>query len=224
MRMIAIVVLISALAGATGYLWPRDGALDSSAPAAAIADETRGEALSSDSPGDASSGGAGAAAAPVPASAPATREVESKSAKSIVYQWVDEKGTVHFAASLDAVPADWRSRAGQIEIGSAKPVQVASSTQLPIRPRRAVARAEPERRADVTVYTAPWCGWCRKTLAFLDAKGVDYVNKDIEVDAQYADELREKTGGTAIPFVEIDGNPIHGFDPAQMTRLLASSR
>jgi glutaredoxin len=91
--------------------------------------------------------------------------------------------------------------------------------------RRPLSRAgsgEPERRAmhDVTVYTAPWCGWCRKTLAFLDQRGVDYVNKDIEEDPEHAAELIEKSGGKSIPFVEIDGAQIHGYNPGRMTALL----
>lgn len=90
----------------------------------------------------------------------------------------------------------------------------------PARPRPLAEVATASRAHEVTLYTAPWCGWCRKTLAFLDERGVDYVNKDIEADPRYADELREKTGRIAIPYVEIDGHPIRGFDPGEMTRRL----
>jgi glutaredoxin 3 len=55
------------------------------------------------------------------------------------------------------------------------------------------------------VYTTTWCPWCRKTLAWLDERGVDYVNKDIEDDPAHRDELLRKSGGTSIPVVEIDG-------------------
>ncbi|MBK7951682.1 MAG: hypothetical protein IPK00_23670 [Deltaproteobacteria bacterium] len=44
--------------------------------------------------------------------------------------------------------------------------------------------------------------------------------QDIEADVRWAEELREKTGGNAIPLVEIDGSRIRGFDPDQMTSLL----
>ncbi|MBK7950733.1 MAG: glutaredoxin family protein [Deltaproteobacteria bacterium] len=147
--------------------------------------------------------------------------VAAASSTSVVYQWVDDRGSVHFAGSLDEVPADWRSRAGQIELDASV---LSRTTAAPAASsggaRGAVEVAAEQPAHDVTVYTAPWCGWCRKTLAFLDEAGVDYVNKDIEADVRWAEELREKTGGNAIPLVEIDGSRIRGFDPDQMTSLL----
>ena len=143
-------------------------------------------------------------------------------AKSVFYQWVDERGTVNFAASLDEVPVAWRQRAGQVEFDAGAFVQARGSSLrvTPSRRPQTVPDTAPIPVREVTVYTAPWCGWCRKTLAFLDERGVDYVNKDIEADEDYAAELRDKTGGSAIPFVEIDGSQIHGFDPGKMAALL----
>jgi glutaredoxin len=139
------------------------------------------------------------------------------SGKSVFYQWTDDRGVVRFARSLGEVPAAWRERAGQIEVD-------ADAFRPKTAPARAAARAPAAetqpRFHDVTVYTAPWCGWCRKTLAWLDAREIEYVNKDIEADADHAAELVEKSGGRAIPFVEIDGTQIRGFNPRQMSALL----
>jgi glutaredoxin len=140
------------------------------------------------------------------------------------YQWTDERGSVRFARSLDDVPAEWRARAGQIEVDTAAYQPRSGAPRTSAAGRRAYAQPAPaERRAtfhDVTVYTAPWCGWCRKTLAFLDERDVAYVNKNIEADEDYADELREKSGGRSIPFVEIDGTQIRGYNPSEMAALL----
>lgn len=147
---------------------------------------------------------------------------EAAAEPSTYYQWVDDRGSVHFEKSLDAVPADWRDRAGRVEID---PAAVRKPTPARAKPAARVAvqavEATPSRVHDVTIYTAPWCGWCRKTIAFLDQRGIDYVNKDIEADPSYEEELREKTGRTSIPLVEIDGEQIRGFNPGQMTALLA---
>jgi len=122
------------------------------------------------------------------------------------------------------VPAEWRAHAGQIEVDTAAYQPKSGAPRARSAARRAPSQLAPaERRAsfhDVTVYTAPWCGWCRKTLAFLDERDVDYVNKDIEADEDYADELREKSGGHSIPFVEIDGAQIRGYNPRKMAALL----
>ena len=39
----------------------------------------------------------------------------------------------------------------------------------------------------------------------------------------WKEELIEKTGGTGIPVVEIDGEIIRGYDPDRMAELLSSS-
>jgi len=130
---------------------------------------------------------------------------------------------VRFAQSLDAVPAQWRERAGKIEVDAG--AYLPQPTRAPARgrsaPPAAISGAERGSRfADVTVYTAPWCGWCRKTLAWLDERDIDYTNKDIDADADYAAELQEKTGGRSIPLVEIDGTMIRGYNPHEMAALL----
>ncbi len=76
----------------------------------------------------------------------------------------------------------------------------------------------------VVVYTTPWCGWCRKTLAHLDDKGIRYLNKDIEADDAYRQELRGKTGSTAVPVIEIGDELVRGFDVARIDHLLSGRR
>ncbi len=133
--------------------------------------------------------------------------------KHLFYQWTDERGSVRFARSLEEVPAQWRERAGQIEVDASAFTKKSRAAQA--------ANADVVQAAHrVTVYTAPWCGWCRKTLAFLDERGVEYENKDIEADEEFADELVAKTGGRSIPLVEIDGALIRGFNPGEMAALL----
>lgn len=160
--------------------------------------------------------------------APAASDAHGEAAsaalgKRTYYQWIDERGAVRFARTLEEVPPTWRERAGKVEV-DARSFLPGAERPAPRRAARAVPAAidEEPRRAlhDVTVYTAPWCGWCRKTLAFLDARGIDYVNKNIEADEDWAEELEEKTGGRGIPLVEIDGVSIHGYNPAKMAALL----
>ncbi|MFO0688592.1 MAG: glutaredoxin family protein [Myxococcota bacterium] len=212
MRGIAIAIVVLALAFATGYLG-RGGS--------GLASDASGPAT-----GEIGSAGAGAtdAVASEPASAPESGErggAAASPAKRIVYQWVDERGGVHFADSLDEVPVDWRGRAGQIELEAPKAARSAAASAASAGATRSVARVAAATPAhEVTIYTAPWCGWCRKTMAFLDERGVDYVNKDVEADPRWAEELHAKTGSGAVPLVEIDGTSIHGFDPGQMTSLL----
>ena len=147
--------------------------------------------------------------------------------KDVYYQYVDDSGTVHFVQNLDDVPARWQNKAGRIEIEETAPAS--GSGSRPSAAGRGAAKRYGERPVayktgpEVVVYTTAWCGWCRKTLAFLDERGVRYVNKDIEANDGNREELIEKTGRTSIPVVEIDGEIIRGYNAARMEQLLAGS-
>lgn len=212
MRKIALAILISVAVGAAGH------ALLTGKPS--LADPANG--LASDV-GPATDGGGEAKGRADATAEHAVADSPDGGERTIVYQWVDERGSVHFADSLDEVPEDWRGRVGQIEIDPAALSTSAGGAARPGGPRlatRTVADAPTRPTHEVTIYTAPWCGWCRKTMAFLDERGVDYLNKDIEADPTYAAELQEKSGSTAIPFVEIDGETIPGYDPNAMAAML----
>jgi len=153
----------------------------------------------------------------------------ARSNKDVYYQYVDDSGTVHFVQDLGDVPAEWQNKAGRIEVERTLPAPGRGSSR-PAAARRATARGSAEGPVayqtgpDVVVYTTAWCGWCRKTLEFLDERGVRYVNKDIEANDGNRDELIRKTGRTSIPVVEIDGEIIRGYNAGRMEQLLAGSR
>lgn len=161
------------------------------------------------------------------ASATAAAEETAREATgggSVYYQYVDDRGAVHFVTSLEEVPPAWRDQAGRIEVERRPdPAPRRAGARPSRRPFSDVAAPSARGEAEVVVYSTKWCGWCRKTLAWLDGRGVDYVNKDIESDDRYRSELVEKTGRTSIPVVEIDGELIRGYDPGRMAELLRAS-
>lgn len=55
--------------------------------------------------------------------------------------------------------------------------------------------------AEVTFYTADWCGDCRRSKSLLEALGVEYDLKDVEADKATADEAQAISGRTNIPVV-----------------------
>jgi glutaredoxin len=144
----------------------------------------------------------------------------------IWYQYTDERGSVHFANSLGEVPPQWRERAGRVEMSTRDPVQVASVTQRTRRPRP--RRPESDEQVwggqpagEVIIYTTPWCGYCRKAIAHLEDRGVDYVNKDIEADADAEEEYLEKSGGRrGVPLIDVGGQIMQGYSRAALDRML----
>jgi len=166
-------------------------------------------------------------AAPTPRSAPAAEASRAADPSGpVYYRYVEAGGTLRFVTRLEDVPEAERANAKPIRGGAAPAAaaQPAWGSGKSARKPWSAALAEPAPRAeagqDVVVYTTSWCPWCRKTLAFLDERHVRYVNKDIEKNPAWRNELVEKTGSASVPMVEIDGERIKGFDRAAMERLL----
>ena len=216
MRSFVIAAVMTALVGGLGFvIAPQQPGQSEDSPRTGLANRLGDRGLSPDLlASDESAAEDAAPASGVDVSAPSKRAF---------YQWTDERGSVRFAQSLDQVPPAWRERAGKVEVDISAYTKIPASAEARRSARTGSAQKTPAYASAshaITVYTAPWCGWCRKTLAFLDQRGVDYVNKNIEADEDYKDELIEKSGGKSIPFVEIDGTQIRGYNPGKMAALL----
>lgn len=168
-----------------------------------------------------------AAEAPAPARPPEPEPAPAREDEAPGYwRYSEPGGAVRFVGSLAEVPEAARGSARRI--ATAAPARGAparrASAPRPARARPAEPPPRPVARAvesgSVVVYTTSWCGWCRKTLAWLDARGVAYENRDIEDDPAWAAELRRKTGSQSIPVVDVDGRIVRGFDPQALEELL----
>ncbi len=72
----------------------------------------------------------------------------------------------------------------------------------------------------VVLYSAAWCGYCKKAKAYLDGRGVAYREVDIDTQdglAAYAQD----GGGKGIPLLIADGGRVQGFSPAAYDALFA---
>lgn len=63
---------------------------------------------------------------------------------------------------------------------------------------------------DVVIFTAPWCGFCDKARAYLDRRGVDFREIDIEGSSRARRQFNE-VGGRGIPLTFIGDERIAGF-------------
>lgn len=64
----------------------------------------------------------------------------------------------------------------------------------------------------VKVYSIPDCGWCKKTKAYLNQRGVDFIDINVEEDMEGRKEMKSLTENVSIPLINIDGHLVHGFD------------
>ena len=74
--------------------------------------------------------------------------------------------------------------------------------------------------ASVTIYSAPWCAFCKTEKQYLEHLGVAFTVRDIEEDKGAMEELLEKSGEQSVPVTDIDGIIIRGFDRAKIDATL----
>lgn len=87
----------------------------------------------------------------------------------------------------------------------------ASATQL-----AGVPEISEIKHKEVILYATAWCGYCKKTRAFLDKNHIKYTEYDIE---KSEDGLKQHKalGGQGVPTLDIKGTVIHGYSTKNMT-------
>ncbi len=63
----------------------------------------------------------------------------------------------------------------------------------------------------VEIYTAVWCGACKKAKQWLRAKNIPFQEYDVEKNSNAALRMQKLGGGGGIPFAVINGTTIEGF-------------
>ena len=71
----------------------------------------------------------------------------------------------------------------------------------------------------VTVYTTSTCPHCVTAKEYLQEKGVDFTEKNVQQDNEARKMLMEK-GIMAVPVIEIEGELITGLDKEKIDSLL----
>ena len=150
-------------------------------------------------------------------------------AKRLYYQFIDSRGRVVFVERLSDVPAAWVDKVGFVEMDSPPPLSPAMAEQT--RDRRYAASGGGARPggqhvaanmpSNVILYSADWCGWCKKAKRHLDGMGINYEIRDIDNPENLRD-LVAKTGQKGIPVLDVGGRIVTGFAPDQYDQLIRS--
>ena len=76
----------------------------------------------------------------------------------------------------------------------------------------------------LTMYSTPWCGYCRRLAAQLDREGIGYTVVDIERDLAAAEYVTSVNGGNqTVPTVQFpDGTALTNPTITQVKQHLAS--
>lgn len=149
------------------------------------------------------------------------------------------------ASSIDEIPAEARGAVQVVDLSLSPEARGATdfAQVFDLRTARAdgsfagrlVPRAELERalaeaqatpaQAPVTMYSAAWCGVCRKARTFLGEQGIAFVEKDIDKDKDAARELAAKAraagvDASGVPVFDVGGTLMPGFDGPRLLALV----
>ncbi|QEA32014.1 glutaredoxin-like protein NrdH [Secundilactobacillus malefermentans] len=73
--------------------------------------------------------------------------------------------------------------------------------------------------AKVVVYSKNNCMQCKMTKRFLSEHNVPFEERNINVEPQYIDYLKQK-GFQSVPVIEAEGQPlISGFQPDMLSKI-----
>ncbi|MEL6614611.1 MAG: glutaredoxin family protein [Bacteroidota bacterium] len=81
-----------------------------------------------------------------------------------------------------------------------------------VRVQRNVEMAKMASDARIVMYSTEWCDLCDDARAVLDARGVDYVELDIQKDETALDAYATRGGTGAVPLLVIGGESMSGFN------------
>jgi mycoredoxin len=68
----------------------------------------------------------------------------------------------------------------------------------------------------ITMYSADWCGDCRRSKRLLDELGVEYTIIDVDADLSAADKVIEINGGTKSIPVIVFSDGTHLTEPSDI--------
>ena len=74
--------------------------------------------------------------------------------------------------------------------------------------------------ADVTIYTSNTCPYCIAAKNYLEEKGIEYTEKNVQTDREARKELMDM-GHMGVPVLIINGEEVVGFDKERIDSLLA---
>lgn len=101
--------------------------------------------------------------------------------------------------------------------------QAPPTTGKTSQPAPPVVAATPpaQQQQKLVIYTTPTCPHCIRALRHMQARKIDYIQKDVQHDRANQAELR-RLGGRGVPHILMGRTTVVGFDPADFDRKYAA--
>lgn len=129
-----------------------------------------------------------------------------------IYTWTDAQNHVHFS---DKKPTDTKTQVVKTSINTYSSAEVIKSNWVP---PVAPANKASAHAANVTMYSASWCGVCKQAHAYFLQKGIPFNEYDVETTEQGKNDFAAM-GGRGVPIILVDDNRMNGFSATQFEQL-----
>ena len=163
-------------------------------------------------------------------------------AGELLFQYLDEEGNWQRAFTLEEIPVSARAQVQVVDLKrSPEERQAQRFVQLfdlqrgeegqytgQVIERSAFDAAQAAARAalappPVIMYSASWCGVCKRARRFLTRSEIPFEEKDIERDPNARRELEAKArragvSSSGVPVFDVAGQMMSGFDPSALLR------
>ncbi len=70
----------------------------------------------------------------------------------------------------------------------------------------------------IRLFVKPFCGWCHEAKDWLEERGIKYEELDVISSGTARKEMRELSGQTLAPVIEVDGEILADFDTDQLEK------
>lgn len=134
-----------------------------------------------------------------------------------VYKWTDSAGKTHYG---DAPPDDAKKQELRITAKSYDgPPQIQDWASILRRPTNVAGLQPRAPSAGLTMFSAVWCGPCKRAKAYMAQKGISY--RDVDIDASEANAQEHASyGGGGIPLFIAGEKSMRGFSPQALDNLI----
>ena len=115
----------------------------------------------------------------------------------------------------------WRDKQGKIHFGDRKPSQLnAEELKLKINSYTSVTYDVSmfDAGQNVVIYTAEWCGYCKKAKKYFKRNHIAYTEYDIEKNAS-AKKRYQAMGATSVPVILVGKKRMNGFSVMGFERI-----
>lgn len=127
-------------------------------------------------------------------------------ASADIHQWRDKDGITHFG---DNPPVDVRA-----ETVTVKP-NVYQSPSI-----ETLSGPFPQKER-VILYSASWCGYCRKARSYFRARGIPFTEYDVEKSEQGKRDYK-RLGARGIPIIVVGKKRLNGFSEETFEKIYHS--